>query len=565
MNAELSFRQERERLQSDFSAFVRSAWEIVEPNPLVWGWHMQAICMHLEAVRDGEVSRLLMNVPPGMSKSMLTSVMWPAFCWTTQPHLRFLCCSHSLDLALRDSVRCRRLLQSDWYQKRWPIQLVGDQNAKAKFETTSNGFRQAVAAGSVTGARADHFIIDDPHSVESAASEQMRKTTADWFLEAVPTRMNNPAAVYDDEGNVIKPASSIVIIMQRLHEDDVSGLCLSRNLGYTHLMLPMEFEANRKCVTQIGDYVFEDQRSEDGELLFEERFPREVVERDKRVLGPFAYSGQMQQRPAPAGGGIIKREYWQLWDDAEALAQGVNDASAYPPMSYILISADTAYTTRQENDASYITVWGCWDRGGASAKAFLSREGVKLELVDSRDTIPCVMLMWAKELRVPMHGETIERLSGEPLKAFEERQRRHWGIVQWIAHAAKTYNADKILIESKENGITVADEIKRLYKAASWDVELVNPGSVDKVARVYAVQSVFTNSQIWCPDKSWADHLMTQFESFPKAKHDDGVDSTTQAIRWLRDRKFLERQEEIAASINLSAAWKPKTKAVYDV
>jgi predicted phage terminase large subunit-like protein len=164
-----------------------------------------------------------------------------------------------------------------------------------------------------------------------------------------------------------------------------------------------------------------------------------------------------------------------------------------------------------------------------------------------------------------MHGEDIERGSHESVAAFEIRKKQSWGLVQWITHAAKTYNADRILIEAKASGITVADEIKRLNKVASWDVELINPGAVDKVARTYAVQPVFTNGQVFAPDKSWADHLITQFEVFPKGKSDDGVDASTQALRWLRERRLLNRQEEIAQEINFEGQWKPKDKPVYDI
>ena len=202
-----------------------------------------------------------------------------------------------------------------------------------------------VAAGSITGSRGDIVIIDDPHSVEGASSEAMRATTTEWFLEAVPTRLNNP------------DRSAIVVIMQRLNEGDVSGVILDKNLGYEHLCLPMEFEADRRCETSIG---FEDPREEEGELLFPERFPREVVERDKKVMGPYATAGQFQQRPSPRGGGIIQRSWWQLYDDEEAAAQGLNSGNAYPDMDYIIASLDTAYTEKQENDASYLTVWGVW-------------------------------------------------------------------------------------------------------------------------------------------------------------------------------------------------------------
>ena len=273
---------------------------------------MQAICDHLEAVYNGEINRLLINVPPGFSKSLLTSVFFPSFCWANDPHLRFLCASHSQNLAIRDSTKMRRLIQSDWYQERWgkEVVLTGDQNAKTKFENTKAGFREAVAAGSITGSRGDIVIIDDPHSVESASSEAMRATTAEWFLEAVPTRLNNPAE------------SSIIVIMQRLHEEDVSGIILDKQLGYEHLMLPMRYEPDRKCYTSIG---FEDPREDEGELLFPERFPAEVVERDERVMGPYATAGQFQQRPTVRGGAIIRRQDWMLWDEAEAKAHGVKD------------------------------------------------------------------------------------------------------------------------------------------------------------------------------------------------------------------------------------------------
>ena len=196
--------------------------------------------------------------------------------------MRFLCASHTQSLAIRDSTKMRRLIQSEWYQRRWgdKIVLTGDQNAKTKFENTEAGFREAVAAGSITGSRGDIVIIDDPHSVEGAASDAMRASTIEWFLEAVPTRLNNPAPVYNDDGEIVKPASSIVVIMQRLNEGDVSGVILDKNLGYEHLCLPMEFESDRRCETSIG---FEDPREEEGQLLFPDRFPREVVERDKRV------------------------------------------------------------------------------------------------------------------------------------------------------------------------------------------------------------------------------------------------------------------------------------------
>ena len=195
----------------------------------------------------------------------------------------------------------RRLLMSEWYQGHWGdrVKLTGDQNQKTKFENTATGFRQAAAAGSITGARGDRVVIDDPLSVDGANSDAVRDSTNQWFLEAVPTRLNNPKS------------SAIVVVMQRLHEDDVSGIILDKELGYDHIMLPMRYDPTRAAPTMLD---YRDPRTEDGELLFPERFPAEVVDRDEKAMGPYATAGQFQQTPEPRGGGIIKRDWWQLWD-----------------------------------------------------------------------------------------------------------------------------------------------------------------------------------------------------------------------------------------------------------
>ena len=551
--AEALIERGRRQCERDLGTFVREAWAVVEPgNNLVWGWHMQAICDHLEAVYNGEINRLLINVPPGFSKSLLTSVFFPSWVWANDPHKRFLCASHSQNLAIRDSTKMRRLIQSEWFRGRWgdKVVLTGDQNAKTKFENTSMGFREAVAAGSITGSRGDIVIIDDPHSVESAASEAMRASTKEWFLEAVPTRLNNPAE------------SAIIVIMQRLHEEDVSGIILDKQLGYEHLMLPMEYEADRKCYTSIG---FEDPREEEGELLFPERFPLEVVERDKRVMGPYAAAGQFQQRPTVRGGAIIRRQDWMLWDDNEAAAHGVKSGSTYPPMDYIIASLDTAYTEKQENDASYLTIWGIWQRSAAVALAHTTREGTRLEHLEERDTIPAVMLMFAKEMRLAIHGEDLEREPGETDNAFLIRQRSAWGLCEWVTHHCNQFKVDKLLIEAKANGITVGQELKRLNRVNRWAVDLVNPGALDKVARAYGIQSTFTNGQVYCPDREWAEKVISQCEAFPKGKHDDAVDSTTQALRYLRERGLLDRQEDIAARAAWEAGQPIQKKIIYDV
>ncbi len=278
------------------ASFTKAAWHVLEPGqPYKHGWHLDALSEHLEAVTLGQIPRLLINIPPGTMKSMSVGVMWPAWEWgpKAMPHLRYLGTSHSLPLAIRDNLKMRRLVTSRWYQERWGdlVALTSDQNAKTKFENTATGFREAMAFTGLTGSRGDRVLIDDPLSVDNANSDTERESVNSTFRESVPTRLNNP------------DRSAIVVVMQRLHENDVSGLILANDFGYEHLMLPMEFEPERRCHTVIG---FTDPRKQEGELLFPERFPREVVERDKKVMDAYAVAGQFQQRPAPREGGLFK-------------------------------------------------------------------------------------------------------------------------------------------------------------------------------------------------------------------------------------------------------------------
>ncbi len=297
-----SLLRELDRLdcEDSLAGFIRRAWHVIEPGQTyVHGWHIDAIAEHLEAITAGQITRLLINIPPGTMKSLCVGVFWPAWEWGPKgkSSTRVLATSHSLPLAVRDNLKARRLIQSEWFQSLWgdKVTLTGDQNAKTKFENTATGFRDAMAFKSLTGSRGDRVIIDDPLSVNSAGSEAEREGVNQDFLEAVPTRLNNP------------DRSAIVVVMQRLHERDVSGVILSKNLGYEHLMLPMEFEPERRCRTSIG---FADPRTTDGDLLFPARFPREVVERDKIPMGSYAVAGQFQQRPVPREGGLFKREWF---------------------------------------------------------------------------------------------------------------------------------------------------------------------------------------------------------------------------------------------------------------
>jgi predicted phage terminase large subunit-like protein len=270
-------------------------------------WQVDAVCEHLEAVTYGWVNRLLINVPPGSMKSLLSSVMWPAWEWgpRSMGAMRYLATAFNDGPVKRDTRKMRDLVSSPWYQERWPeVKLV--RSGETSFANSQTGGREGVPFPSLTSQRGDRLIIDDPHSTTTAESETERKRTVRQFREGATNRLNDQAK------------SAIVVIMQRLHEGDISGEILAGDMGYVHLCLPMEYEPKPY---KIGGYTFDpkrknaigfaDPRTEAGELLNPGRFTEKVVADLQRDMGEYAYTGQYQQRPVPREGGLFKRQWFE--------------------------------------------------------------------------------------------------------------------------------------------------------------------------------------------------------------------------------------------------------------
>lgn len=493
----------------DFSEYI---WPVVEPAiPFIRGWAIDAIADHLQAVTEGHIKRLLMNVPPGFTKSLMTDVFWPAWEWGPRdmPWLRYVCASYSNHLTERDNMRCRNIVISDRYQRMWSprFKISNEQFTKIKFANDKTGWKLATSVGGIgVGERGDRFIIDDPNNTMDMESAQVRDTTNLWFTEVVPDRLNNPQK------------SAIVIIQQRLHEDDVSGVALSREMGYTHLCVPMYyvpriyvngFDAEGQIRTFLDDDVdkvqeddifWADPRQEDGELAWNERFPLQVCTDLERDKGPYAWAGQYMQSPEPRGGSIIKRDFWQDWSNPK-----------FPPLEYILASVDTASTDKEENDPSALTVWG---------------------LFRDDNNNPKIMLLYAWQERLQFH-ELVQKIMDTC--SISPRPK---GTPQ--------FPVDKVLIEAKANGISVGQEIHRLIRGTGkFGVEL-NPVEGDKYARLLSVQHLFSDEMIFAPKKAYADMVINQCALFPKGSRDDLVDSTSQALRYLRDQGFALRREEYA-------------------
>ena len=290
----------KELAKRSLKEFVHQAWPIIEPGtPLVWGWTPDAICEHLEAVTKGDIKRLVINVPPGTMKSKLTSVLWPVYTWLHKPHQKFLCGSYALSLAERNNVEARRVLQSEWYSENFGIGISSEEGGKVNFSTDKMGVMRAISVGgATTGYRGDTFLIDDPHDVSKAESDAKRSEAVQWFIESAQTRLNS---LVD---------SSIIVIMQRVHEEDVTSVALE--MGYESLIIPMRWDESVRKTTSIG---WTDPRTKEDELMWPERFPQTELTQLEKNMGPYAVAAQMQQRPAPRKGGLIQVDGIKVIDD----------------------------------------------------------------------------------------------------------------------------------------------------------------------------------------------------------------------------------------------------------
>lgn len=546
----VQFLREREAYEESLSQFVRGAWPSIDSAEYQESWAIDALCDHLEAVTLGQIPRLLINFPPRCSKTSVTSVCWPAWTWARReesywsgPKVKFLCASYGSTLSWNISNTTRRLLNSPWYQEYWGerVQVTDDQDAKVRFDLVAGGNRQATSVGgSLLGLGGDLVIIDDPHNTETekvVETDADRNKVASWWKEISSTRLNSPKQ------------SAIVVVMQRLHQHDLSGVILDDDSeDWVHLMIPMRHDPARHCVTiKLPQYEeeepWEDPRTEEDELMWPERFGEPEVARLESRLGPYMASGRLQQSPVPKGGGIIQRAWWTLWDQTEAQKYGLEwtpERKEFPHFDLVVGSLDTNYGEKEENDFNAYTVWGLWQDKAKNRRAMLC-------------------YAWAKRLK--LNGQVLEQRVGETNVMFRQRQQQEWGLIEWIADTNKRYRVRRMLIENKSRGPDVANEIKRQYARERWGVQLIDPVG-DKVSRTHAIVPLFTDKGIWAPDTRWAESVISQCEIFPKGEHDDLVDTVTQFLSWSRDNELLVRGEEMSAALDEEAAYQAPKRSI---
>lgn len=507
--------------------FVRLMWSSVEPKrKFVDGWLLRAMCDHLEAVADGTIKRLIINVPPGSMKSLLTNVFFPAWIWgpKNRPESRFFTASYSASLTERDNERMRMLVSSPEFQTRWGHRFVAG-DSKIKFSNNKTGWKIASSVeGTTTGERGDFVIIDDPNDIQKTESQITRERVRRWLNEVMPTRLNDPEN------------SCIILIQQRTHQEDATGTMLEQARGgdeWVYFMVSMEYdpewvcgatpigwtdprieeseiaarearyEARRSGMKEVDVAIIADQAGR-GQLCWPERFSQIVVDSLKQRLGPYAWAGQMMQNPKPRGGAIIRDDWWKLYGRPDEDPTEVK--LKFPAFSYLVASLDCALTEKKENDPSALVILGVWTNPNTGRMAVM------------------VVQCWTDHLQIN-------------------------ALVRRVADTCDKYRVDRLIIENKANGHSVQQELRRLFADAEWGVEMIDPHDVganvfNKIARVNSVTHLFEEGMVWYPNTQWAKLLIEECSIFPRGSHDDRIDALVQGLRHLRDRGILFRRQE---------------------
>jgi len=439
------------------------------------GWHLDAIADHLEAVHRGQIKKLIINIPPRSLKSTLASVCFPAWEWLQDPTRQFLTSSFRLQLAQRDALHSRRLMQRKEYQRLVSKDVDGnpvwrfttDQNVKTYYENDQGGHRICTSydAGA-TGEGGDRVMCDDPHNVKHVDSDQIRQEQIDWWNETMSTRLND------------KNRGARIVICQRTHELDLCADLLNQG-GWDHLMLPTLFESDHPHLSKTSLH-FVDPRTEDGEMLCPDHLDEDGIAEEMLSLGTYGFAAQHQQRPRPASGGFFSEEHFPIWTE-----------ETLPIFDRVLQS---------------------WDLTGGGAKGHAAQ--VREEIDPSSRA----------------HGGVFGIRGADVYLLDEDHGRR--SIVESIASikavSTRWPEATKKLIEAKAIGPAV---VAILHSEVPGLIEVLPQGS--KIERARACQPLVEAGNVWVPDKHakpWVKAWLDEVCGFPLARRNDRVDTLTQVL-----------------------------------
>src|SRR5690349_890316 len=447
-------------LRHDFPTFAGRCFQDLNPQTtLAMNWHLEVIAAKLTEVREGKIRRLIINLPPRHLKSLMASIAFPAWCLGLDPTAQILCVSYAQDLADKLARDCRGIMMSPWYRQLFRTRLAPHRQAVQEFITTGQGYRLATSTGGVlTGRGADIIIIDDPLKPEEALSDAQRKAANEWYDHTLYSRLND------------KRRGAIVIVMQRLHEDDLVGHVLAQE-PWEVLSFPAIAEADEvhEVETIVGSRCFTRRR---GEALHPDREPLDTLDRLRRTIGEYNFAGQYQQSPAPLGGGLVKAKWFKRYRQSEMPER----------FDRIVQSWDTANKATELSDFSVCTTWGV--------------KGKNLFL----------LAVFRQRLEYP----ALKRAVREQLCQF---------------------GANEVLIEDKASGTQL---IQELIADGCHGVTRYQPtcDKIMRLhAQTALIENGFVHIPETAP---WLAEYLHELTVFPKGKHDDQADSTAQFLDWFK-------------------------------
>lgn len=502
---------EAELLRRDFRKFIRAAWSQVETKTFTPGWHIDAVADHLVYVTTGEISNLLINLPPRHSKSSVAGVLWPVWSWIQTPPseqeiaggqlyygpgLQFLCASYASQLAMRDAVKSRQLMLTNWFQERYGhlFSLRYDQNQKSRYSNDQGGYRIATGVGgTATGDGGDIQLLDDPNNLKEIYSDTVRQGTNEWLDNVWRNRTNDPN----------NPRR--VCIQQRGHDADVSGHILEQeDEGLVHLVLPAEYDPKRICVTPW----FKDPRKKTGEVLCPDRMDKHQLDKQYHAMSERDYHAQYQQDPMAGSGLILKADQWRKWPHKQP-----------PPCFEIVSSYDTAFEEDEEADFNARTTWGLFE--------------------DDDGVINCLLV------------EAWEERCGYP--ELRKEAKRH----------QKEFEPDWNLIEKKASGHALVKDLRKA-RIPVKAIPIKGGRASGKVVRAHIAAQALREGRVWYMDKSWSKPVIKNCAKFPAVDHDDTVDTVTQALQYMLTIGVLESDDQDMDRGELDLwNWKKQRKAVY--
>jgi predicted phage terminase large subunit-like protein len=446
--------------REDFAAFAQRAFHtLYSRTPFQTNWHLEVIAARLDAVHDGRIRRLLINLPPRHLKSLLASVAFPAWLLGHMPSAEILCVSYAQELADKWSRDCRRIVASPWYRWLFPTRLARAPQAMAEFETMQGGRRIATSIGGVlTGRGADFIVIDDPLKPEEALSDRHRQRANEWYDSTLYSRLND------------KAAGAIVLVMHRLHEDDLAGHVLAQE-DWEVVRFPAiaESEERHEIATLGRTAVFTRQ---EGEALHAAREPLAMLDAIRRKIGEYNFAGQYQQAPAPLGGGLVKPAWFRRYRPDELPAV----------FARVVQSWDTASKASELADFSVCTSWGI--------------SGKNLYLLD----------VLRRRLEYP-----------ELKRAVRD------------AHAR--LRPDVVLIEDKASGTQLIQELLAEGLHAVTRYRPQGDKVMRMHAQTATIENGFVHLPQTAP---WLAEYLHELALFPSGRHDDQVDSTAQFLDWFK-------------------------------